>query len=276
MHHNYVKRGIIMTSNFELAPSPREYAERILAQSQTVLKEAVAIAFPDYPDMDPQLAFPAPNELRADSPDLPSLTNERREALLAKAGELGFGRPENVTLSEQGLTGAIAIVEGGQPHKMLAEARLIVDDELAHPKMIIISASPFRKIEKEDEKASALRLFGRVSEVEYGFGVDVARALPGFIEHPEAKIMAASYDIENNFEVSNKQSGHFKIVGEVNDAPVVLMQINRRNYIDEAGKSKWDKQPRTAEVINIIHEVAKLHVDETVPRFRCSNCGFVS
>jgi len=250
-----------MTKGYETAPTPRQYAEEVLTQSEKVLRDAVTIAFPEAPDTDPIQAFPKPAEVRAESPEIPELTDEGKAALLFKASELGFGRAENVTLSEQGFIGATVIVEGGQPHKMLAEARMVVEDESAQPKYIIISASPHRVLKNEAEIASAQQLFGRVGRTEYEVAGDVARALPGFTEYSEPRVLGAAYDINDNNAVSQDPTGQFQTIGEINGTPVVLMQINRRDL--ENGK--YDKQPGTAAVIGIVNEVTKASGDETSP-----------
>ncbi len=254
-----------MTKGYETAPTPRQYAEQVLAHSEGVLHDAIAIAFPEAPDLDPIQAFPKPTEVRSESPDIPELTDDRKAALLAKASELGFGRPENVTLSEQGLFDATVILEGGQPHKMLAEARMVVDDEDANPKAIILSASPHRKLSNAAEIASAERLFGHAGETEYDVALDVVRALPGFSELAEPQIINARYDIENNFAASQEPSGQFKTVGHIGNTPVVLMQINRHDFVNEQGQSKYDKQPGTAAVIGIVDAVTKASGDNSSP-----------
>ncbi len=257
-----------MTKSYETPSTSHQYAEQVLAyaeqvlvQSETILKDAVGIAFPETPDADPLQVFPKPTEVRAESPDILELTEEAKTALLCKASELGFGRAENVNLSEQGFTGATVIVEGGQPHKMLAEARMVIDDVSAQPKSIIISASPHREIKNEAEVASSQRLFGRVGTTEYDVASDVARALPGFIEYPEPRVLNAAYDINDNNKVFREPTGQFQAVGEVNGTPVILMQISRRDL--EGGK--YDRQPGTAAVIGIVDEVTKASGDETSP-----------
>ena len=252
-----------MTTGYESAPTPRQYAEQVLAQSDSVLREAVGIAFPETPDLDPIQAFPKPTELRAESPDIPELTDERKAALLDKAGELGFGRSESITLSEQDLFGANVILEGGQPHKMLAEARMVVDDTEANPKAIILSASSHRELTNAAEVASAERLFGHAGKTEYEVALDVVRALPGFSELPEPQVLNASYDIYNGFATGQEPTGQFKTVGHVGAAPVILMQIDRHNYVDDAGKAKYDKQPGTAAVIGIVDAITKAAGDES-------------
>jgi hypothetical protein len=237
--------------------SPRQYAEQVLAQSDQVLREAIGIAFPETSNLEPLNAFPKPTEVRAESPDIPELTDDRKVALLAKASELGFGRPENVTLSEQGLFGATVILEGGQPHKMLTEALVVVEDEAANPKVIMLSASPHRILNNADEIASAERLFGHAGKTEYDVALDTARALPGFSELAEHQILSASYDIYNNFTTGQEASGQFKLIGHIGEAPFILVQINRHDYVDDLGKPKSDKQPNTAQVIGIIDAITK-------------------
>ena len=248
-------------TTYESVPNPRQHAEQVLTQSQSVLREAVSIAFPERPDINPVEAFPKPSEVRAESPDIPELTDDRKAALLTKASELGFGRAENVTLSEQGFVGATVIVEGGQPHKMLAEARMVVDDEAAQPKIIIISASPHRELKNDAEIASAQRLFGRVGKTEYDVASDVVRALDGFIEYDEPRVLNAGYDINDGFAFSQEPTGQFEVIGEINSTPVVLMKINRRDLED----GKYDRQPNTAAVIGIVNALTKANNDESSP-----------
>jgi hypothetical protein len=248
-----------MAISHEIGRTPREYAEQVLSQSRQLLQEAVSITFPETPDVDPILAFPKPKEIRAEDSGIPKLIGDRRTLLLEKAGELGFGRAESVNLSEQGFTGATVIVEGGQPHKMLAEAMMVINDEAAQPKSIFFSASPHREIKNQGEIDSAQRLFGRVGQNEYNVAVDVVRALPGFTAYYEPRILDAAYDINENNTVSRNPSGQFQVIGEINGVEVILMQINR---VDLPG-GKYEKQPTTADVIGIIDRVTKNRGDST-------------
>lgn len=242
-----------MTTQYESAPTPRQYAEQVLIRSESILKEAVGIAFPETPDLDPIQAFPKPTELRAESPDIPDLTDARKAILLGKAAELGFGRPENVTLSEQGLIDANVILEGGQPHKMLAEAHMVVEDKDARPRAIMLSASPHRGLTNPAEIASAIRLFGRAGKTEYDVAEDVVRVLPGFTAYNEPHVLRAGYDIDNNFATFEEPTGQFKLVGHIGSAPVILMQISRRDL----GGGRYEKQPGTAAVIGIVDAITK-------------------
>jgi len=249
-----------MTSH-ELSPSPRQYAEQVLRESEEVLRDAAGIAFPEHPGLSPIEAFPKPTELRSESPDIPELTDDRKAALLEKASELGFGLNENFTLSEQGFYEANVILEGGQPHKILAEARMVIEDKSANPKTIILSASPHREITNPAEIASAERLFGKAGKTEYEVAEDVARSLPGFTALEEPQILNASYDIDNQFAISQEPTGQFQVVGHIDSTPVILMKIDRKNLED----GKYSNQPGTADVIKIVDGITKADGDDSHP-----------
>jgi hypothetical protein len=242
-------------SSYEFGiPSPRQHAEQILAQSKDVLKAAVSIVMPESPDADPRLVFPPPHTVRAEDEGLP-LSKEQTQQLLQNAAELGFGRAENVTLSEQGLTGATVVIEGGQPHKMMAEALLVMNDENAAPNMLIFAASDQRKIENEAEQKSAQHLFGKIGNTEYEVAKDVVRSLPGFkeLKDYEEAVIHFSYDIENEFATGREDTGQFVFFGFVNKGltPVILMRIDRKDY-QENNVNKYRNQPQTTDIINIV------------------------
>ena len=138
---------------------------------------------------------------------------------------------------------------------------MVIDDESAQPKSIIISASPHRELKNEAEIASAQRLFGRVGRTEYEVAGDVARALPGFTEYSKPRVLNAAYDINNNNAVSQDPTGQFQAIGEINGTPVILMQISRRDLED----GKYDRQPGTAAVISIVDEVTRASGDSNSP-----------
>lgn len=244
-----------MNKGHEVVTGPRQNAEQILAQSESVLREAVAIAFPETPDLNPIDAFPKPSQVRSESPDIPELTDERKAALAEKASELGFGRAVNTIISELGFRGAVAVLEGGQPHKMLAEARVVFDDKAADHRLIVVTASPHREIKNEAEIKSAERLIGRVGKTEYEVAMDIIGSLPGFRPDREPHVLDASYDIENGFKTAQEPTGQFTIMGHIGSAPVVIMKIDRR----ELGGGKYDRQPNAADVLGIVDAITREH-----------------
>lgn len=244
---------------------PRQYALEILNQSSNALREAVSIISPETPDADPLDVFPAPQERRADDEGI-GFTPDQEKRLRATAAELGFGRSEKRTVSELGLSGGHVIIEGGQSHKMLAEALLVSEDESSNPASIIITASPNRQIKEAEQEVTARVLgldIGEVASTEYEVAKQVAEKIPGFEKAETETQLPYDYDIDNNFQVSDKPTGQLSVIGKVSDTPILLLRVDREDYVDEEGKSKYRKQPDTAALITIVDSVLRASGDET-------------
>lgn len=252
----------------EFTQGSGSYAETLLNQSKDALQRAVRVVSPENPDANPLEVFPAPNTLRAEDPGL-VLTPEQETELRFAAAELGFGRATDRRLSEQNIRGAHVIIEGGQPHKMLAEAQLVVEDPDAMPSSIIFSASQKRSITNEAEKQSAEKLLGRVGDTEYQVAKDVIASLPGFVATNPVIQIGFAYDISNGFkvngEVINKeQYGQFLQVGFVGNVPIILMRIDREDYTDN-GEPKYRNQPGSADIIKIIDAITNVQFMGSLP-----------
>lgn len=253
-----------MTSSYEFANNPRQYAEQVLHDSETALHDAVAAVNPENPDANALEVFPAPGEVRAEDPGM-QLSIERGEALRAAAAQLGFERPTDAMASSLGLSGAHFIIEGGQPHKIVAEAGLVMDDAGADPTTLIFSASPYRKITSDAEKASCINQFGEVPATEYDVARRAAESLPGFQPTSEDEVLEFGYDIDANFQITNDATGQFVRIGYVNDAPVIMLRIDREEYTDEEGAAKYRKQPGADAVMAIVDAVTAESGDATAP-----------
>ena len=245
---------------------PRKYAQEVLNNSQEVLKRAVAVIAPENPEADPLQVFPAPHELRAEDPGI-SLSEDQQLALRSAAAELGFGREATTTVSELGLHGAAVILEGGQAHKMLAEGMVLAEDAEAQPAFIFIAASPNRKIADKEREVTAGVLGIEVDEVgesEYDVAKQVAACIPGFEAHSEHH-WPFGYDIDNNFEVSVSRNRQLTALGQIDEKQVILLRIDRENYVDDNGENKYRKQPDTATTIGIVSQVLELVGHDTTP-----------
>lgn len=261
----------------ESPPNPEQYAKEALANAQVTLRAAVGIVLPENPNADPQIVFPKPNvPVRAEGEEPIKLTDEQKEHLIAEADKLGFGHPESVGLSEQGLQGAVAVIEGGQPHKMMAEALLVANDpNAASLGGIIFTASGQREVDSDAEIASAVKLFGgdQTGKTEYDMALQVMQRLPGFrepIEVAEVKgVLNFSYDIQNGFEVSNEASGQLVRAGSLGPTTlsphVHILRIDREDYIDEDNNPKYKNQPDTAEVIGLVDAAQRQGGDRKTP-----------
>lgn len=227
--------------------SPEQYAHEILARTEQVVNNAKEILGLE--------TLPSPGEVRANDPGL-GLTAEQETVLRSCAAELGFGRSSDKTLSEQGLVGAAVIIEGGQPHKIAAELGLLHDDQAAQPRMIVMSASPYRKITSPAEQASAQNLGIEPKQdnySEYDVAEAAARALTGF-ESQEEVDLPYGYDIQNGHALVERQTGQLRQIGTLNGTPVVLFRVDRELY-EEDGATKYRNQPGVSDIMRIVGSV---------------------
>lgn len=252
-----------MTTGEFSGSEPLAYAREMLNRSRAAIRRAVEIVAPETPDANPLEVFPEPGTPRAKDPGL-ELSTEQEEGLRAAAAELGFGRQTDRTMSELGIRGAHVIIEGGQPHKMVAEAKLVIDDTASDPTTIIFAASAARELDSIGELQSAKRQFGQVGKTEYDNARLAAEHLPGF-EPTEDEVMPFGYDINDGFNVGREPTGQFVRIGYVGKIPVVLMRVDRENYVDESGAAKYRNQPNTADVIAIVDTVSKMQGDHILP-----------
>ncbi len=240
----------------------KSYGEQVLEASERALARAVAAVSPENPDADPLQVFPAPNELRASDQGL-NLTAQQESELRDAAAELGFGRETDLTLSDIGLRDSYAIIEGGQPHKVVAEAQLALQDPDYAPSVLFFSGSS-RAINSPAEMGSAERL-GVTADNEYEMICNVVRSLPGFVPSPHEIILPLSYDINNQFATGQDTSGQFVLVGAVGASDIMMMRIDRDDYSDHEGNSKYRNQPDSAAVINIIGDTLASNGDIESP-----------
>jgi hypothetical protein len=243
----------------EQLPNYEARARAELMRAQSVLRRTVEIVSPDAPEADPLTVFPAPNELRASDPGM-VLSEEQAADLRDYASELGFGRVEDRTLSEQGLINANVIIEGGQPHKMAAELGVVLDDDIAKPNRIYVFASPHRQISNPSEIASSERLFGEAFNTEFDVAEHMIESAPGF--QPDEYPIQFGYDIHANHQVVNMETGQFIMKGWIGGAAIILAKVDRENY-NEEGKSKYRLQPQTKDLIKIVGSI-QLQEDDSI------------
>jgi hypothetical protein len=252
-----------MTTSHEFNDNPQQYAEQLLRQNQEALAAAVAIISPETPDADPLTVLPAPGELRAEDQGL-NLTTEQESQLRIVAAEFGFGRETDLTLGEQGIRGAHVIIEGGQAHKVMAEALMVLEDKVATPSTLIFTATPYRNITNVEERISTSRLLGHSNATEYDMVHDLITSLPGFEPNEEIEL-PMGYDIHDEFTVSDQANGQFKLLGTINNAPVVLLRVDREEYAGDDGTTKYRKQPNTADIMSIVDGISAMQGDELLP-----------
>jgi hypothetical protein len=258
----------------ELQTNPedaRQYAERIVAESNQALATATEILGLTVENGDYAAVLPETPEVRAEADDV-QMSSEQEKALRETVAVLGVGRESDQTLAENSLSGGHVIIEGGQLHKIIAESQVAVADSAQAPASIIFAASAERAIkdtEKVAEKTTAQKTlslhYGRdvsIDEVggnEYELAIQAAKLIPGF-EADEPAEIGCSYDKET-YEVNAESSDQFINIGHVGNTPVMIMRIDRSYYEDDEGKTKY-RQPKTADVVKIIDAVVRTHNPE--------------
>ncbi len=255
-----------MTTFEHAVPNPEQHAYELLAQVDGVLGRAVEILAPEKAGERALDIFPSPTEVRDDAKPL-SLSPEQESEARGIVAEFGFGRETDLTLSEQGLFGAHVIIEGGQPHKIMAEAKMILDDVTSMPATIVFSASMNRTISSGAERASAERLgVGANGEyTEYDVARRVAEHLDGFVALEKDEIMSFGYDIHDEHAMVERPTGQFITIGHIGKTPVVVLRVDREDYIDENGKPKYRLQPTAADLMKIVDGVSTTLGDANSP-----------
>lgn len=182
------------------------------------------------------------------------LPKEQYEASLREiAGRFGIGGERDVETDAQ-----IVLLEGGKPWKVEAEAKIA--DEA---KVLIFAGSPYRRLGQDETEFLAAKLPEGVqpAETEYDMVRQIAELQEGFEALENDVTLAFGYDINNGFEVSQAETGQLIHFGTLQGRDVVLLRVDRENYQDEEGNSKYRNQPDSAALMGIVSDVLALAGD---------------
>ncbi len=167
--------------------SAEEKASQMLDEMARALSEAAAAVAPGEIGKPLLEIFPEPGERRADTEFV--LPKDQETAFREAMDKLGIGRETNQNATEVGLKdNYIAIIEGGQAHKMLAELNVVLGDEQTKPHLIIITGTPDRTIppvgaDKVAEREVTARVLGikpeEVGATEFDVAEYIATHIPG-------------------------------------------------------------------------------------------------
>ena len=227
--------------NHERLPSTAEQkAGETLDRMAHALAEAAAAAEPDERRSLLEI-FPEPGERRADTEfNLPPEQEEKFREAMAK---LGIGRETNLTATEVGLRDDyVAIIEGGQAHKMVAELDTVLSDKFTKPSAIFVAASPERaipaaEVDKAKERETTARVLGidvdDVMHTEYDVAQQIIYKTPGL--YPDRVLIPNfGYNLDGQL-LAGEATGQFKRIGRIDHViPVYLLRVDRE--YSEGGK----------------------------------------
>lgn len=186
--------------------------------------------------------FPESPERRQDI-ILPEMSGEQEQAIRRAGEQLGIGSLEDKIRHN---SPAVAYVEGGLPHKVLAETALLQGTEHT-----VVFAGSTERVLKEDEIAFMSRSLGvdmPVGSTEYD--MVTAIALNGCAPDDEPTVVPFGYALEEGFGVTEAPTGQLVKVGsrqysDESQSSIYVLKIDRQYYDDTAtGKQKY-RQPNT-------------------------------
>ena len=235
----------------ELSGNAEQNVETYLAQRMEWIADAAEVLSGDR-SADPRKVLPKPNEVRADDPGL-DLSAAKEADLREVAGRFGLGGEIDV---ESGAD--YEIKEGGKAWKVDAEARL-GQNAKAH----IFAGSPDR-ILGEDEVAYMQKRIeeGEVAKTEYDMVRQLAELQPDFLALSEPQVLPFGYDINDNHALVNNPTGQLVKIGDQGNTEVMLLRVDRENYIDDDGNKKFRNRPDSAALMTLIGNVLSAKGDE--------------
>ncbi len=195
-----------------------------------------------------------------DFPQLANLSEDQQIEIRNEAAKIGIGAKESTGLKEAGLPeGSTVVAEGGLPNKMLAQLKMIAEND-RKPGLIIMSASQTRIAGDADKT--------RIQQIADTFGVDTpdindktefelasisAGLYSGFTSEQQGP-MPFVYDLNDGSITTNKStSGQVVRIGNVDGTPVVVIGV-QEYHRDESGKNFY--RPSVADLKELAHLVA--------------------
>lgn len=220
-----------------------ETIEAYLADRKEWLVDAVELMTGSR-EGDPREVFPAPPEVRAEAPD-PGLDDEQEVALREIASRFGLGGEVDVPSAAE-----VEIFEGGKPWKVKAEM------EIANPNSIrIYAGSPNRRTGADEGgygSGTECEMVRRLAELD-----------PDFVPLEEDVVVPFGYKVEEGFEVVAAPTGQLKQIGTRKEQPVYLLQVDREDFVNDQGESKYRNQPDGAALMGIVSNILRAQGQDT-------------
>lgn len=201
-----------------------------------------------------QAALPEPTEVRRESERM-TLSSEQEVSLREIAGRFGIGGEQDVLA-----TAEHQIIEGGLAWKVAAEVAIA-----SSARTMVFAGSPNRSITREDERTFMQNIIGEDAEIgmtEYDIVRQIASAQSGFEPLEQEETLPFGYSISDNFEVTGEPTGQLVRIGSIDGRDILLLRVDRENYVDEVGDNKYRNQPDGAAIMGIVADVLTANGDE--------------
>lgn len=232
--------------------SARERVEAYIAERQEWLGDAVEIVTGDR-EADPLTVFPEPPETRANAV-LDEAMEPHIDALREVATRFGVGAEQDVPG-----TAEVRIVDGGKPWKIEAEAAM----GTAAAQTIIFAGSANRKIGTDEQAYLAEKYEPETDLTEYDVAELVARNLEGYEALEIPVVMPFGYELDPENSLIESETGQLTQIGSMQGKPVMLLRVDREDYVDDTGAEKYRFQPDSAALMMFVSRVLRATGDET-------------
>ena len=194
-------------------------------------------------------------------PQLENLTEAQITEIRAEAAKIGIGAEQSTGLQEAGLPiGSTVIAEGGLPNKMLAQLKMISENE-RNPGLIVMSASQTRVAGKGDatrmQQITAtlgVETPDVTDKTEFELAEMTARLHSGFTPDEQPETLQFGYEIhDGGITPKEEATGQVVRIGSIGDSPVVVVGVSEMHR-DDSGKNFY--RPSVADLTGVASKIA--------------------
>lgn len=207
----------------------------------------------------------ARSETKLTQPD--RLTQEQQAELRAEAAKIGIGAEQSTGLKEAGMSpGTAVIAEGGLPNKMLAQLKMLAENE-RQPGVILLSASQVRIAGQSDEtrmqqvaNTLGVEVPDTTGKTEFELAQITANLYPGFSAEQPTTLPFGYELFDGGVTPLAEATGQIQRIGAIGDIPVVILGV-QEFHRDDSGKNFY--RPSVADLRELAHQVAATVNPET-------------
>ena len=247
--------------------SQEQVTEQLIFNSQLVIMAAAeAIAGTKLEDLDTANEYLAKSpgigpRSETDFPRLESLSVGQEQVIRDEAAKIGIGAEASTGLKEAGMQeGTTVILEGGLPNKMLAQLKMVSENE-TKPGLVILSASNTRIASDSDKKRMqqvTATLGQNTPDIEGKTEFELASITAGLLtefESQEPTVLSLGYEIyDGGITPTEESTGQVTRIGTINNSPVVVVGVSELHR-DDSGKNFY--RPGVAHLTDLASKIAE-------------------